>query len=255
LASIGCVGAGLLFAACSDDGEDDTTGSGASGASGSATGAAGATGGEGSGAVGGGGSGAQGGGGAGAAGGAGSAAGGAGGTVNASGTRQCTDSDQCVNPNDCCTCEAFGPGEPIPDCNLPECVQTKCSEMGEPNATAACIVGQCVAGFQCEHAEVLCAVPTPVCPPGMTATLVEGCWGECVLASECFRVSSCVQCGPDHACVTEDTPIGLKTHCVPVAPSCNGDPSCACMGAAVCLEPFDTCTDVGDTIACSCSTC
>jgi hypothetical protein len=254
-----CLGVALLVSACDGDDEDDTTGTGASGAAG--TGAAGASGsGGGVGATGGSGaSGAQGGdggtstGGTGGGGGAGgTATGGAGG---AGGAPQCTEDTQCTNPNDCCTCEAFGPGEPLPFCNLPECVQSKCSEIGWPNAGATCSAGQCVAGFGCEHATVTCDGPMPVCGAGMTASVVGTCWGGCVKVTECATVSTCAQCTGGAACVTEVTQLGPQVHCVTPAAACNGTPTCACMGAAVCVGAFDTCEDSGGVISCSCPAC
>jgi hypothetical protein len=253
-----CLGVALLVSGCDDDGEDDTTGTGASGAAGSGTGAAGASGsGGGVGAAGGSGaSGAQGGdggtsiGGTGGGGGAGGSA-----TGGAGGAAQCTDDTQCTNPNDCCTCEAFGPGEPLPVCNIPECLQSKCSEVGWPNAGATCSVGQCVAGFGCEHATVTCDGPMPACGAGMTASVVGTCWGGCVKVTECATVSSCAQCTGGAACVTEVTQLGPKVHCVTPPSSCNGTPTCACMGAAVCVGNFDTCDDSGGSISCSCPAC
>ena len=257
----------LAVAACGGGDPTGTGGGGAQGGNGGSgaqggNGGSGAQGGDGgSGAQGGdGGSGAQGGnggqggdGGSGAQGGNGGQGGTGGGTPA---TAQCTDDSQCTLVNDCCSCVGLGPGETAPPCDIQQCLIPTCESKQLPGNSAQCQAGQCVAGFECDHNKALCDSIPPSCGPGETASVKGACWGPCVPATECATVGSCDQCGAGQACVKWTTQIGLKIHCVDLPSSCNGKASCECIGAAVCTDPYDTCSADGQgAISCSCPQC
>lgn len=241
-------GAVLALAAC-DGGS--TGGTGATGGGGGAIGGSTAGGGGSGGATGG--STTGGGGSGGAMGGSGGATGGSGGS---GGTPQCEDGASCQLVNDCCSCVAIGPGETAPDCNIPECLVPACESVGNPGQGAQCVVGQCVAALDCDHSKVACAALPPQCPPGQTPTVKGLCWGGCGEAVECATVAGCDQCTGGLACVVEETQIGPQYHCVaPPAGCAGGVPTCACMGGAVCVPPFDQCMESGGALICSCTNC
>jgi hypothetical protein len=252
------VGAGALAtAACAgDDSTSDTGSGGVAGSGGNPVGPVGSGGAGASGASGG--FGAVGDGGAGGTtGGAGTGGqattGGAGGGPSA--VPECVDDADCTMVNDCCSCIAIPTTRQPPVCNVPECFAPTCTSLGNPSAMAACVVGHCTAGFVCDHALVLCDSVEPVCPDGQTASVVGTCWGQCVDATECATVAECGQCGAMQACVTEVTQLGLLRHCVQLPGECGGAPTCACLGPAVCLAPFDTCSTSGEGLSCSCPSC
>lgn len=191
------------------------------------------------------------GGGAGNSGGAGATGGnGASGGVGAGGP-ECVDDSGCAIVNDCCACEGIPAGEPFPECPL-TCFVSSCEAAGLPNPPPLCAAGQCVAGFDCSYAS--CFALPPVCEPGMVPSVVADCWGPCVPATECAAVASCDQCPIGTACV-EQVAFGTTLHCVAIPESCNGTPSCACMGSSVCVGEFDACIDGADSISCECTSC
>jgi len=237
----------LTTAACAGSSRVDSGSSGGAAASGEAGGAT----------QGGGGSGATGGdnsGGGNSAGGAG-ASGGSGGAPPV--VAECTDDSDCKLVNDCCSCLGIPTSRQDPDCDLSECLIPHCQslEFGDLQ-NAQCRVGRCVAGFTCDHTEVTCESVPPNCPPGETPSALGDCWGKCVATTECESVGSCDQCDTNsEQCVRQDTQLGAVYHCVDKPEACDDNPSCACMGASVCLAPYDTCNDTALGITCSCLTC
>ena len=199
----------------------------------------------------------QGGAGQGGAGQGGSSQGGAGQGGGGAGTStaECSTAEDCQLVNDCCACEGIPASEEPKMCNI-DCLQPTCDSVGHFATEPLCEVGRCVAGFDCDHSTVTCDVDPPDCQPGHTAIVIDGCYGACVDAGECAQVGDCSQCNAaGHLCVTEQTQLGLRHHCVPLPGECQGDPTCACMGASVCLAPFDTCSDSATGVTCSCPAC
>lgn len=171
-------------------------------------------------------------------------------------TAQCTEDAECKLLNDCCSCVGLGPGEAAPPCELEECLLPECESKQLGSFIPQCQAGQCVAGFECDQNKAACDSLPPNCPAGETATVVGLCWGPCVRATECSTVASCDQCGAGRACVKWITKLGPQIHCVDLPSSCGEQPSCECMGAAVCTGAFDTCSvDPQGAISCSCPAC
>lgn len=194
----------------------------------------------------------QGGAGQGGTGQGGSASGGGGGGAPVA-ARECDVAEDCQLVDDCCTCDAI-PADVEPEECSANCFQSECSAQGRPEKAAiACVAGRCVAGFDCNWALTTCDAAPPNCGEGSTASVVDGCYGACVLTTECNSVGSCDQCDGGLACVQE-AGFGTTSHCVTDAP-CDVD-DCACLGPSVCDEGTDVCVEGGDeVIVCECITC
>jgi hypothetical protein len=244
----GLLGAGLvagaLFVGCSGDDQVSSQG-GTAGNGGSA-----AAGGQGGAPDGGGGQ-APGGGGSGGVGGA----GGSGGT-GPSAEPECESAAECQLVDDCCDCMGFPAAVDPPQCPQ-QCIINSCEAAMLPLPTATCAVGRCVVDASCDPADTICDAVPPNCPLGQAPVVVNGCWGGCIATIECGKVGNCGQCtGPNDVCVVEETQLGPIHHCVDKPVRCEGAPDCACMGASVCLEPFDTCSDAQTgQITCQCIDC
>lgn len=158
---------------------------------------------------------------------------GAGGTV-VSPPPECSTDAECMLLNDCCRCEGLAPGETAPDCPSMECFALSCESIGIGQPATVCRAGQCVVDADCNQAHAICKSLPPVCPPGKTPIVVNGCWGGCIAVSECGEVGSCTQCQSGQACVNTNTMMIPGKHCVDPPASCNGQISCECMGKNVC---------------------
>jgi hypothetical protein len=235
----------------SDDSTGGTAGSGALGGSGGSgggsSGGAGAGGSSGTGAI-------SGSGGASAGGTAGQPSGGAGGLGP-----ECTADAECKLFSDCCTCAGMPESAPDPGgCDL-ACIQDSCSAAGI--GKAICAAGRCVAGFECDPMQTICFSLPPTCQPGQVPSVVGGCWGACVDATECRNVQGCSECdGANVACVHYDLQGGdgpASTHCVDIPEACGGVASCACLGPSVCTSPYLACQDFSGIkgVSCSCPNC
>ena len=54
------------------------------------------------------------------------------------------------------------------------------------NAKGACAPGKPVCEtYDCDPSSITCKSAPPLCPPGMTASVVDGCWGRCVPLDAC----------------------------------------------------------------------
>lgn len=168
---------------------------------------------------------------------------------------ECVDASDCKLHNDCCGCVAMPTSEAAPPCDKPTCFVDGCTSLGLTPVAATCEAGHCAA-FDCDHSKVMCKMAEPSCPPGETPSVVNQCWAGCVPAGQCVTVGSCAQCdAKTQTCVTDSTKAGLRLHCADIPPSCGGKPTCACMGAAVCVGVFDVCNDAAEGILCGCSAC
>ena len=148
---------------------------------------------------------------------------------------ECSVPGDCKLVNDCCTCAALPQNEPAPACGDQSCTQLMCAKLGFNVDAVLCAAHRCVAGFNCDHSQVLCASLEPSCGSGMTPSVSGSCWGACVPATECAYVYECTQCTkPDQVCV--DISMGPSDHryCVEVPDECGTTPTCACMGDSVC---------------------
>jgi hypothetical protein len=166
---------------------------------------------------------------------------------------ECNLREDCQLVNDCCDCMGI-PADVVPPSCPQQCLQPSCSAVGLNLVKSECEVGRCVLSASCNPSTVTCEVVQPSCPPGQAAAVVGTCWGGCIPTTECSEVADCSACnGPTDTCVAEETQTGRIYHCVEAPSTCT---DCACLGPSVCLEPFDTCTDIEPgIIACSCPTC
>ena len=172
---------------------------------------------------------------------------------------ECTTAEECTLHSDCCSCIALAPGERPPPCEDIECFTDKCTSIGiDYNSSPFCTAGLCIIGFDCDHTQVMCDGPTPVCNPGEIARVREGCWdGSCVPTSECAYVPDCSDCdSPRYVCVRNVAHLPSH-HCVEIPADCADKVSCACMGESVCVHPFYLCRDSANPneINCDCPIC
>lgn len=168
--------------------------------------------------------------------------------------RECEVAADCQLVDDCCTCDAIPANETPEEC-LAVCVQSTCSgQQRGDDAAVACLAGRCVAGFDCNWNLATCDSEPPACDPGFTASLIDGCWGPCVLATECNSVGSCDQCDGGLGCV-EQAAFGSSYHCVTDAPCAVDD--CSCLGPSVCEDGSEICIedDDDDVVVCECIVC
>ena len=173
---------------------------------------------------------------------------------------ECIVDEDCMLVNDCCSCEAVPVGEDAPECDIKACLVPTCTAVGLGKPAVECNFGTCeVEEVSCNPMLVVCDEKPPVCPEGQAPRVVEGCWGGCIPVEYCDVVPSCEDCGEDEACVEAVTQLGPSLQCVPIPPSCEGAPSCDCLGE-VCEDPFDLCSDgigptTGSELSCSCPAC
>jgi hypothetical protein len=165
--------------------------------------------------------------------------------------------EDCVLVNDCCTCDAALAVDAPGMCEM-ACDQPLCDEFAID--AAICVAGLCVpekAG--CDESQITCDALTPMCPPNYVPGVTEDgtCWtGGCVPINLCDVAPSCASCDEFEGwfCATDVTQLGLKPHCEPIPPGCEGEVTCACAGA-FCVEPFDTCGDELEGLSCTCPVC
>lgn len=164
---------------------------------------------------------------------------------------ECKGADDCYVINDCCTCDA-APKSATAGC-AEACEQSACAARGYGTPPPpACIAGRCVLGFECDQSKATCKSLPPTCPEGSVPSVLEQCWGPCVPATECRRVTACDQCGTA-TCVEHPSNGGVLRQCVP-QDVCEGAPDCSCLGPLAC-EEHDSCSVEGGTLICGCPDC
>lgn len=171
----------------------------------------------------------------------------------------CVTAADCVVVDDCCACTAAGVDDPAVPCEE-KCDVTQCTSAGVASPAAECVFGQCrLEKVPCNGAFLACDQPAPDCPEGQLPSVDDdaSCWtGACVNADLCDIVPGCSWCAPEEACVLASTQIAPLYSCWPIDPSCDGEPSCACM-AEVCTDPF-MCGEPGageHDLGCFCPVC
>lgn len=176
---------------------------------------------------------------------------------------ECVVDEDCTLVDDCCTCDAIPPGEEAPKCDIMSCLVSTCTSVGLDMPAAECNFGTCeVEEVSCDPLSITCDgkddIP-PECPEGQVPRVVDGCWGACIPVEFCDVVPGCDSCGEDEVCIESVTQVAFSFTCVPLPPSCDGMPSCDCLGEA-CEAPFDACNDgidpkSGAELSCSCPAC
>jgi hypothetical protein len=171
---------------------------------------------------------------------------------------ECTTPEDCTLYSDCCSCLALAPGEEPPRCDIPECFIDHCTSIGiDYNSAPLCVTGRCIIGFDCDHTQVFCDGPTPVCDPGEIPRVQDGCWrGDCVPTSECAFVPGCIDCDPSHYVCVRNVAHLPSHHCVDPG-VCIDKISCDCLGKSVCVHPFYACGESAEPnqIDCNCPIC
>jgi hypothetical protein len=103
-----------------------------------------------------------------------------------------------------------------------------------------CVDGVCQSRFDCDQSHAFCDMIPPLCGPGLVPSVINGCWGPCVLPEFCLPVQiECLaneDCPAGHECLmycTSSCDNGSSECfdycggvCVPVAPLCNSDFEC-----------------------------
>lgn len=182
-----------------------------------------------------------------------------GGSSSTGGTTEpeCVTADDCMLVDDCCTCDAIATGDEAPKCELMSCLVSTCTSLGLGMPAVECNFGTCeVEEVSCDPLTVTCDEEPPDCAEGQAPRVVDGCWNGCIPVEYCDVVPGCDSCGDDEACVAAVQLPGTTLTCVPIPVSCEGVPSCDCLGE-VCE---DACEDgiepkSGAELTCSCLAC
>jgi hypothetical protein len=105
------------------------------------------------------------------------------------------------------------------------CESTFCELNAVSEAHVRCIDGYCGLGLDCNVDNAVCESEPPECPEGMLPTIVEGCWGACLVSTSCADVR-CEDCPEGTACVTYEDG---DHRCAAVLPDCLGEITCDCL--------------------------
>ncbi len=171
----------------------------------------------------------------------------------------CKTAKDCQLADGCCFCEPLNPGETLPACDIPECLQTTCSAQNLDQAALECRWGVCAfAKLTCNPLGVLCKSLPPNCAPGDVPGVEGDCWsGSCVPAKACDWVPDCSYCAaPDLVCVLKGQK-GAYHVCEPRPLDCGpGEIDCGC-GQQICdaSPPHTVCNDATPGIECECPFC
>ena len=171
----------------------------------------------------------------------------------------CESAKDCQLGDGCCVCEALNPGETLPECGIPECLQTTCAAQNLEKVPLECRYGVCAFEKQtCNPLGVLCKSLPPDCAPGDVPGVAGDCWsGSCVPAKACDWVPDCSYCdAPDLVCVFKAQK-GAYHVCEARPLDCGpGDIDCGC-GKQICdaSPPHTVCGDDGPGIICECPFC
>jgi hypothetical protein len=165
---------------------------------------------------------------------------------------ECSDADQCVLVNDCCTCDVVPLGQE-PPCDVPECFAPVCDANGY-TPSPACLVGTCTAApLSCDPSRITGEIePPPPCADGLVRSVDNTCYGTCVPPSMCEGLPfecDAGTCGDGFACMT--TQSGAPSRCIPLPPGCGGSPSCDCVASWLDEVCGGGCSDDGATLLCT----
>lgn len=171
----------------------------------------------------------------------------------------CKSAKDCQLADGCCFCEPLNPGETVPECDIPECLQTTCAAQNLEQVPLECRWGVCAFEKQtCNPLGVVCKSLPPDCAPGDVPGVAGDCWsGACVPAEACDWVPDCSYCdAPDLVCVFKAQK-GAYHVCEPRPLDCGpGDIDCGC-GQQICdaSPPHTVCSDADPGIVCECPFC
>ncbi len=101
---------------------------------------------------------------------------------------ECESASDCALISTCCTCLVAPVGTPEPEgCSI-LCDTDLCTANGFGRDDVACQHGFCgVVGADgtCNSEDVTCAASPPPCPAEYLPSVVDGCWGPCVVQYSC----------------------------------------------------------------------
>jgi hypothetical protein len=164
---------------------------------------------------------------------------------------ECETNEDCEIKKDCCSCEAVPKGTSVAMCRV-ACGDSNGCEQRGISTSAQCTLGRCTLSASCGGGSgVSCTTDPPECPAGQAPTVTEdGCWGPCVVATECPDIADCAVCGDAH-CVRFPG-VGLTiTRCIARQPECTAGTLCECL--APCGE-FG-CAERDGEVGCFCAGC
>jgi len=162
---------------------------------------------------------------------------------------ECEVDADCVLVDDCCSCSGEPKDANVRACSA-VCKQSACAALGMQGVRTRCSAKRCVLELSCNAALVTCKAAQPSCASGQVPSVLEGCWGPCIDATECREVTDCSGCGAGSTCVTESMFVTTAIHCVSVSPACESAPSCQCVDAC-----SVACGDADGKIGCFCPGC
>jgi hypothetical protein len=151
--------------------------------------------------------------------------------------------------SDCCACRAEPKGAPVDSCPA-ICTVDACTANQIQQHEVACVHGRCVLARSCDTSRVLCLADPPACRSGTVLSVLDSCWGPCLLPTECSAVSDCGSCGTGSVCVRTDGFGPGGTGCVTAAPDCRAGNYCGCLGAC----PAG-CAEIDGGVGCYCAGC
>jgi hypothetical protein len=161
---------------------------------------------------------------------------------------ECETAEDCSIASDCCGCRA----EPIrgPRLECPQdCARDACREGNIDRSELECVGGRCRFRTRCDGRNVTCPALPPNCGDDMVPSVVDDCWGPCLLPTDCSSVSSCTDCG-DALCVEFEAQRTSYT-CLERHDSCNASEDyCGCLG--VNCAP---CSASDPSVTCVCLVC
>jgi hypothetical protein len=141
---------------------------------------------------------------------------------------ECVVAEDCEIVQDCCVCQAAPKGTSFGTCRV-ACGDSNACEMQGVAPVAACTLGRCTLAAPCSVRHVVCDTLPPTCAAGQAPSVTEdGCWGPCVVSTECSEVTDCTVCGDAH-CVTFPNVGGTSVRCIAREAGCEAGNLCECL--------------------------
>ena len=162
---------------------------------------------------------------------------------------ECRQDSDCFIVNNCCQCTANSQTDVVKDCPG-NCLVDTCTGDNLDGVVAACRSGVCeFANVPCSEGPVACDEAMPNCGPDRESTVIDGCWGPCMLPRYC-EGAPCPPggCGPGWTCIEHQA---TGSACVVVPFECAGVPTCECM--APYMDEFcpASCSEGADGLLCN----
>jgi len=171
------------------------------------------------------------------------------GAAGAPSAAECTTAEDCVRFTDCCSCSAEPKNTARPMCDL-ACIEDACFALGIARDEVTCAFGRCVFDRSCDGNESTCPALPPNCAAGTVPSVLDGCWGPCLPATECRSVATCDACvTAGAACVMHELQVP-SVGCVEPG-TCEKGNLCECLDACSGFQ----CTETETGVGCFCPAC